>query len=144
MNQSSIKTPVHLWIVGILSLLWNSVGAFDYTATQYRIESYISQFTPEQLDYFYAFPTWVDAAWAVGVWGALLGSIFLLLRKSFAAWLFGASILGLAGSSFYNFLLMDGASVMGDAAVTFTAVIWAIALFLYFYASAMAKRRVLG
>ena len=144
MNQSTLKTPVHLWIVGILSLLWNTVGAFDYTATQYRIESYISQFNPEQLDYFYAFPTWVDAAWAVGVWGALLGSIFLLLRKSFSVWLFGVAILGLAGTSVYSFLLSNGAAMMGDGAVTFTAVIWAIALFLYFYASTMITRRVLG
>jgi hypothetical protein len=26
-------------------------GAFDYTATQMRLESYMSQFTPQQLDY---------------------------------------------------------------------------------------------
>jgi hypothetical protein len=144
MNRSTAKTPAHLWIVGVLSLLWNAVGAFDYTATQYRIESYMSQFTPEQLDYFYAFPAWADAAWAVGVWGSLFGSIFLLARKALAAWLLGAAILGLAGTSVYNFLLTDGASMMGEGAVMFTAVIWAIALFLYFYASAMARRRVIS
>jgi hypothetical protein len=144
MTRSSNKTPVHLWTIGILSLLWNAFGAFDYTATQYRIESYVSQFTPEQLDYFYAFPAWVDAAWAVGVWGSLLGSIFLLLRKSFSVWLFGVAILGLAGTSVYTFLLSNGAAMMSDGDVTFTAIIWAIALFLYFYASAMITRRVLG
>ena len=52
MNQTTVKTPVHLWIVGALSLIWNAVGAFDYAATQYRIESYMSQFTAEQLEYF--------------------------------------------------------------------------------------------
>jgi hypothetical protein len=143
MNQTSVKTPVHLWIVGILSVLWNAVGAFDYVATQTRLESYMSQFTPEQLEYFYAVPAWMDSAWAVGVWGSLLGSIFLLLRKSWAVWLFGASILGLAVSTVYNFILSDGMAVMGSGAAIFTSVIWAIVLLLFFYARAMAKRGVL-
>jgi len=32
---------------------------------------------------------------------------------------------------------------MGDAGAIFTAVIWVIALFLFFYARAMARRGVL-
>jgi hypothetical protein len=55
MNENR-KTPFHLWIVGILALLWDAIGAFDYSATQLRMEAYMSQFTPEQLEYFYAFP----------------------------------------------------------------------------------------
>lgn len=141
--QNAVKTPAHFWIVAIGALLWNSVGAFDYTATQYRIESYMANFTPEQLEYFYGFPAWMDAAWAVGVWGSFLGSLALLLRKSWAVWLFGASILGLAVSTIYNFVLTDGAAAMGETGAIFTGVIWAIVLFLFFYARAMAKRGVL-
>lgn len=142
MNTS--KAPVHLWIVGVLSLLWNAIGAFDYTATQMKLEFYMNQFTPGQLEYFYGFPSWVDASWAIAVWGALLGSLALLVRKAFAVWLFGVSILGMAATAVYTFILTDSSGVMGEGAMVFTAVIWAIALFLYFYASAMAKRRVLG
>ena len=47
---------------------------------------------------------------------------------------------GLAGSTVYNFLLSDGMAVMGEGGAAFTGVIWAIALFLFFYARAMAKR----
>lgn len=143
MNEAGNKAPLHLWIIGILAVLWNAVGAFDYVATQLQLEFYMSQFTAEQLDYFYGFPAWVDACWAVGVWGSLLGSLALLLRKAFAAWLFGVAILGLAGSSFYNFVLSDGMAAMGEGATTFTVIIWVIALLLYFYAVAMSKRRVL-
>ncbi|MBZ0113875.1 MAG: hypothetical protein K8J08_15540, partial [Thermoanaerobaculia bacterium] len=61
------KTPVHLWIVGVLALLWNAVGAFDFTATQVQLESYMEQFSEAQLEYFYGFPWWVTIAWAVAV-----------------------------------------------------------------------------
>lgn len=144
MNETTPKAPVHLWIVGIVSLLWNAIGAFDYVATQLRLEFYMSQFTPQQLEYFYSFPVWVKAAWALGVWGSLLGSISLLLRKSWAVWLFGASILGLVFTTLYNFVLSDGMAVMGSGAAMFTVVIWVIALLLFFYARAMAKNAVLS
>jgi hypothetical protein len=143
MNPNNVKAPVHLWIIGIVSLLWNALGVFDYLATKMRLEFYMSQFTPEQLDYFYAFPAWMVAAWAVAVWGDLLGSVALLLRKAWAVWLFGAGVLGLAVSSVYNFVLTNGLEIMGSEAGMFTLVIWIIALFLFFYALAMAKRGVL-
>lgn len=143
MNQTTAKTPVHLWIIGVVSVLWNAVGAFDYLATQLQVESYMSQFSPQQLEYFYSFPVWADAGWAIAVWGSLLGSVFLLLRKSWAVALFGLAILGMVATTIYNFVLSDGLAMMGSAGAMFTVVIWVIALLLFFYARAMAKRRVL-
>ena len=81
MNQTNPKTPAHLWIVGILALLWNALGAFDYTATQYRLDFYMNQFSAEQLEYFYTFPAWAVCMWAIAVWGSLLGTFGLLFRK---------------------------------------------------------------
>ena len=75
MNNAVVKAPVHLWVIGILTLLWNAMGAYDYLATELKLESYMSQFTPEQLDYFYAFPVWMVAAWAIAIWSSLFGSI---------------------------------------------------------------------
>jgi hypothetical protein len=143
MNQADKKAPVHLWIVGVLAVLWNAMGAFDYTATQLQLESYMGQFTQQQLDYFYAFPTWMEAAWAIAVWSSLLGSLCLLVRKSWAVSLFGLSILGLATSTVYNYFLSNGLEVMGSGGAGFTAVIWVIAILLYIYAKSMTRHQVL-
>ena len=143
MSEANVKTPIHLWIVGILALLWNAIGAFDYFATQTRMESYMSKFTPEQLEYFYGFPAWMDAAWAIAVWGSLLGALALLMRKTWAVTLFGLAILGLLVSTVYNFVISNGAEMMGSQGVIFTVIIWVIALLLFFYARAMASRKVL-
>jgi hypothetical protein len=143
MNKPATKAPRHLWIVGAISLLWNAMGAFDYSATQLRLESYMGQFTPEQLAYFYAIPAWAVATWAIAVWSSLLGSLGLLLRKSWAAWLFGIAIVGMVLTALHNFVLSDGLAVMGPGAVVFTGVIWVIAFSLFFYARAMSQRGVL-
>lgn len=144
MNEAPVMTvPRHLWVVGVLALLWNAVGAFDYAATQSRFEPYMSQFTPQQLEYFYAFPAWAVAAWAIAVWSALLGSLGLLMRRSWAAWLFGLSIAGMLVTAVYNFILTDGLSMLGAGGAAFTAIIWIIAFLLFFYARRMKQRGVL-
>ena len=49
----------------------------------------------------------------------------------------------MALTTIYNFVLTDGAGIMGSGAVAFSGVIWVIALALFFYARAMAKRGVI-
>ena len=138
------RTPVHLWIVGVLSLLWNSMGAFDYSASQFQLEFYMSRFTEAQLADFYAFPSWAVAGWAFGVWGAFAGSIGLLLRHKWALWAFGVSIVGLVVSSVYSFALSNGVEIMGTGGVIFTAVIWIVAILLLVYACRQTKNGVLA
>lgn len=137
------RRPAHLWLVSILSLLWNSFGAFDYLATKLRLDFYVSQFTAEQRAYFYGFPAWLTAAWALGVWGAFAGSVGLLLGRRWAVWMFAVSLFGLAVSTVYNFVLTDGAEVMGAAGVWMTALIWLVAVALLVYAVRQSRSGVL-
>ena len=138
------RPPRHLWVVGVVGLLWNLVGAYDYLMTQTQNASYMGKFTPEQLVYFYGFPTWVVAVWAIAVWGGVLGTLLLLLRKSLAVPVLLVSFLAMIATSIHNFLLSDGVAVMGGAAVAFSALIFAIALGLWQYARAVAGKGVLA
>lgn len=138
------STPWHLWLVGILGLLWNAMGAFDYLMTETQNESYMSRFTPEQLEFFYGFPTWVVALWAIAVWGGVLGAILLLLRRRLAAPVLLVSFLAMIGTSIHNFFLANGLEIMGGMGFLFTALIFLFALILWLYARAMARGGVLA
>ncbi len=138
------RMPRHLWVVGILSLVWNAFGAFDYTMTQTRNEAYLAQFTAEQIAYFTSFPAWMTLFWALGVWGALLGSLLLFARSRYAVAAFGMSLIGLAVSSIYQHLVADmPEDLMGAGAKAVTIAIWIVAIFLIAYASHMRRRGVL-
>ena len=137
------RTPMHLWIVGVLALLWNFMGAFDYLATQLKLESYMSNFTQEQLDYFYGIPAWAVSGWAFAVWGAVAGSIGLLMRKRWSVWAFAVSLVGMVVSSIYTVILTDGITMSGTGGVIFTVVIWIVAIFLLWYSMQQAKTGVL-
>jgi len=139
----AVGTPKHVWIVGIIALLWNLMGAFDYVMTQTRNEAYMSQFDQAQLDYFYGFPAWYEFFWALAVWGGVIGCIFLLLRKRLATPVFLASFVAMVVSAVYNFGLSEGMAVMGTSGFAFTVAIFFVALGLVLYARAMSSRQVL-
>jgi len=147
MTETSNNTPKHLWVVGILALLWNSVGALDYVMTQTKNKAYMSggNFTEAQLDYFYSMPTWMIFAWATAIWASVLGSILLLMKKKLSAPVFLVSLIGVVVSSIYSYGLSNGYEIMGGAgAAAFSAAIFLIALALYIYARKMSNIGVLN
>ena len=140
----TVPTPWHLWVIGAIAVLWNAMGAFDYVMTETKNAAYMSAFTPEQLAFFYGFPAWVIAAWAIAVWGGILGALLLLLRRRLAVWVFLISLVGLVVTTFHNYVLSNGLEIFGDAASQgLTATIFVIAVGLLLYARAMSKRGVL-
>lgn len=143
-NIGRTRVPVHLWIVGGLSLLWNLLGAFDYLATQLKLDFYMSQFSPEQLDYFYSFPAWAVSGWALAVWSALVGSVALLLRRRWAQWAFGISLVGMAVSSLYTYGLSNGAELMGSGSVVFFLIVVVISVGILIYTVWLARRGLLS
>ncbi|MBD3221926.1 hypothetical protein GF314_11860 [bacterium] len=143
-TESRARTPIHLWIVGVVALLWNAMGAYDYLMTQTRNEAYMSRFTPEQLEFFYGFPAWVDGAWAIAVWGAVLGSILLLMRSRWAGLAFVVSLVAMILTTIHNYGIGDGLEVMdGAGPLIFSAVIFLVGVALVIYARAMCNRNVL-
>jgi len=113
--------------------------------TQTKNDAYLKAFTPEQLAYFTSFPIWAVVAWAVGTWGSALGSLLILVRRSVAVSVFGASLVGFVLTCLYTYVLSDGQKVMkgGTGAIIFSTVIGVIIVLLFVYARAMRKRGVL-
>ena len=101
MNQVQTgKAPIHLWIVGLLSLLWNAMGCTDYYMIRTRHIEWIAQ-TPDidpqsMLAWVDSLPFWAQLGWGLGVWTGLAGSILLLLRRNWAVPAYALSLLGAA------------------------------------------------
>ena len=142
MNESA-KTPVHLWIVGGVSALWNAFGAFNYWATQTRNPAIMAQLTPEQRAFLENAPAWVDASWAFGVWGALAGSLLLLARSRHAVAAFAVSLAGLAVNTFSQLGLPETSPHLDSAGqIALHVLIWVVAIGLLLYSLRMRARGV--
>jgi len=110
MDQTTPRTPWHLWAVGIVTLLWNGFGGYDYTMSQLRDRDYLAQMmepmgmsADEAIAFMDTFPVWAEVFWALGVWGSVAGSILLLFRSRHAVTAFLVSLLGAVVSFAYQF-----------------------------------------
>ena len=140
--KMTTSTPWHLWAVGLIGLLWNGYGGYDYVMTQTNNAAYLAQFTPEQRAYFDSFPMWMEAIWAIGVWGGVLGSVLLLLRSKWAFHAFLASLVAFAVSVVYG-QTSGGAAVMGTTGMVFSAAIFLLGLGFVMYSRMMTRKGVL-
>lgn len=133
--------PWHLWVVGVIALLWNGFGCFDMIMSLGRGEAWFRQMgmTEAQIAYFNAMPAWTFAAWGLGVFGGAIGALLLLLRRRWAPHAFALSLLGWLAGVVYAVFLSDGIAAMGSA-WPMQIVIGAVCVFLVWYAWTMAKR----
>lgn len=143
------RTPLHLWIVGILSLLWSAIGCYDYLMTRMRNTEYFEKMMPTvdpnaMLAWVDGFPIYAQFGWGLGVWMGLLGSILLLLRSRWAVWSFGLSLLGAVVGLGYQILAAPPlAGAEGPMFTVMPYVIILIAVALFLYARAQAAKGVL-
>lgn len=143
------RAPVHLWVVAVLATLWNGFGCYDYWMTRSENADYIRSMMPGAdpsalFAWIDGFPLWAEAAYGLGPWSALAGSILLLLRSRFAVHAFALSLIGMAGSFAYTYLMappMPGAPEGPAAYIPLLIVIVGVALL--WYAMRQAKRNVL-
>ncbi len=139
---SARTTPWHLWVVGGLSLLWNGFGGYGFLMSQIQGETYFRQMgmSEAQIAYVAAYPDWMLAVSALGVGGAVAGSVLLLLRSRFAVHAFVLSLVGIAGAKGYALTVPGGWELIVGAIPVAVAVIGVV---LLVYAWVMTRRAVL-
>ncbi|PXA89396.1 hypothetical protein DMC25_09635 [Caulobacter sp. D4A] len=145
MSDTKSKTPWHLWLVGAVAVLFNSVGVFDFVMSMSQGPAYMASagMTQAQIDHYQRMPGWMTVVWAVGVFGAFGASVLILLRRKIAAPVFAVSLAAFLLSLVYTYVLSDGGKVMGQQmAVTSAVIAVLLALFLA-YAWWQTRRGVL-
>jgi len=143
------RAPAHLWIVGILGLLWNAFGCYDYVMTRMRDTDYLAGMMPSvdpnaTLAWVDSFPIWAQFGWGLGVWAGLAGSLLLIMRNRWAVWGLGLSLVGAILGLGYQILWAPPlAGAEGAMFKIMPFVIILVALGLFLYARAMEKKGVL-
>ena len=145
----SARTPAHLWIIGVLSTLWNAFGCYDYLMTRMRNTEYLANMMPTvdpnaMLAWVDSFPIWAQFGWGLGVWGGLAGGVLLLIRSRWAVWATGLSFVGaVLGLGWQLGAAPPLPGAEGPMFDVMPIVIILVALGLFLYARAMEKKGVL-
>ena len=145
MTETTIKTPWHLWLVGVVAVLFNAIGVFDFVMSMTQGAKYMADagMTPAQIAHYQEMPAWMTVDWAIGVWGALLGSVLILLRNKLAWPVLAVSLAAFLLSLVYTYVLTDGGKIMGPQMAIMSAVIAGLLAFFIWYSWLMTRRGVL-
>jgi hypothetical protein len=145
MAAALVKTPWHIWLIGIIAVLFNAIGVFDFAMSMAQGAEYQARggMTPEQIAHYQGMPGWMTVVWAVGVFGAFAASVLLLLRRKLAFPLFVLSLAAFLISLFYTYVLTNGGAIMGQQMAITSAVIAGLLVLFSGYSRLMAARGVL-
>ncbi|MGD9964985.1 MAG: hypothetical protein AB7T59_00530 [Hyphomonadaceae bacterium] len=143
-NAAAVRTPWHLWVVGVVAVLWNAFGCYDYIMTRVNGADYLRGFfTEEQVQFYVNMPIWASIVWPIGVWGGLAGAVLLLLRSKWALHAFVASLIAFVLSLVHKYALSNGGELFGSSAYPIEATILGLCLFFAWYAWFATKNGVL-
>jgi len=134
------KAPAHLWVVGLVSLLWNVWGAYIALSAQ---SGTLPNLRAEDQAYFASQPLWfvivADSALVAGIAGAIA---LLLLHRS-AVWLYAAEVAILILANAYDLAAGTSPMLSNPTSVGGSGFLLAILALQAWYAVRMHKRGVL-
>jgi len=124
-------------IIGILALLWNIMGLFQFIMAAFMqdtmLETYGKSYTPQQMELFLNTPNWYYVVFGICTITGVLGSITLLLKKKIAVPLFLVSLVTVFVVQGYWILGTQAIALLGTEAIIMPMLVIVTSIFLYFY-----------
>ena len=127
------KPSANFWIIGGAALFWNLLGLFLYYQNVTITAADLQQAPSEMQDLVLNVPMWATSAYAIAVTAGVFGSLFMLLRKSWAVPVFILSLAGVIVQDFHAFVLKNAYSIIGPIWSAVSLVVFVVALLLVWY-----------
>lgn len=137
MNEEvvSAKPPKSFYWIAGAAFVWDLLGVVAYIGTVTVSPESIAELPEAQQELMANTPTWSTALFAIAVWGGVLGTLLLLLRKAFAYPVLIVSLVAVTLNGAYTWFMTNAFEVLGAGQAGFAAVIFAIAAFLVWFAN---------
>ncbi len=94
--NSPVARATHwsVWVVGGLSLIWHLMGCMNYVYQATMGADALANMSVAQQAIIVDRPAWATGAFAIAVFGGVIGSLLLLLRKRMSLWFFLVALIG--------------------------------------------------
>lgn len=136
-GAAASRTPWHLWVVGVLAVIWASVPTYDWVMFKLEDADFLAGLPADWKAAVLEQPLWVEVVWFFAIWGAVAGAVLLFARRRWAWPAFAVSAIALAVDQAYVvFMTTFGFSPQ-------VLVLLIISALFALYAWWMAKRGVL-
>jgi hypothetical protein len=133
MNAESTKPATSFWVVAIIALIWNGMGAAAYLGTVTMSQETLDAMPEAQRNIVTSTPAWATGAFALAVWGGLLASLLLLIRKKLATTVFIASFVGIVVQMAHALFMTNSIEVYGPGGFVMPVLVLAFGAYLIYF-----------
>jgi hypothetical protein len=131
-------------VVVVLAIIWNGMGVMAYImSVTMSAEDFLKLSQAEQ-DINNATPAWAKGAFAFAVFGGLLGSLLLLLKKSLALPVLIVSFIAILVQMYNAFFIQDSFAVFGPGGTIMPIMVIVIAFLLIWLAKSAKLKNWIG
>ncbi len=134
------RTPWHIWLIGVLSLLWNASGAWTIMSAQSGAPM---DMDATEIAYYAAQPAWLVALTDIALIAAVLAAIALLLRSRWSVHLYGLSIAAIVVAGAFDIARGTALLLQDQGWLILEVVTLSLAILQLLYAAAVRKKGVL-
>ncbi len=134
------KPKLGFWIISIIALIWNSMGVMAYLGQAFMTDEAKALLPEVEREMHETRPPWATAAFAFAVFGGLLASILLLLRKKLSNFFFLISLIGIFIQMIYNFFISKSIEDYGPWGLIMPSMIIILGIFLYLYSKNLINK----
>ena len=128
------------WLVAIIALVWNLIGVAMFWMQVNTGAEGLAQMTEPQRQVYEATPAWLNIAFAVAVFGGVLGALGVLMKKRWAVTMFFVSLLALLVQMIGAYLVTPAWDAYGPAGLVMPVVLILIAQLFWRYAQKCVVR----
>ena len=127
------KPSIGFWIIGIVALIWNSLGIHGYLQQAYNTEAFRIQYSAEQLESIDNLPSWYAAVFAIAVFSSTIGCLLMLGKNKISNLLFKIGLLAVIIQTGYNLFIYEGKEFYGSIEYSMLIMIPLISISLVWY-----------
>lgn len=138
---TSQKPSTLFWIIAIVLLLWNLMGASAFIVDTFFTDTLAGTYNEEQMNAINATPIWSKVLYGISTIGGLVAAILLITRKTSAIKVYAISLIAIIIHTVYNIGFAGAMELFGvGEGLIFPLVIIVLAIFEYWWSRYSASK----
>ena len=133
MEQNKTNLPVLFWVIAVIALSWNLMGVAAFLMDMFVSEETLATMDEAKRSLYENSPIYQKIIFGLSVFSGLLGSVGLLLRKSWAVPVFLLSLICVILQLIISVVATDALKILGATSLIMPSVVILIAAFLYWH-----------
>jgi hypothetical protein len=140
MENQKTAAPMWFWAVAAFALLWNLMGVSSFLMQVSMTDEGLKALPLAEQELYNSYPLWTYIAFAIAVFGGMIGSVGLLMKKKWAKPAFIISLLAIIPQMIQNLFFTNAREVYGPGTEVMPILIIVFGLFLVWFSTLASNK----